>query len=168
MKSKILSRIWTQLDNSISYNDKAVILLCRGVRPTPNECSGYDTKQSDGEVPVMLKLWGMWSIPSLPLLPGPQLPGVVGSDRVLSIDQIELNCILMLNWLVWNRTVYMYKNGFDIITYNDVPSNQTKSNFWTIVFIFVVWSSEMKYFHYFIYNSHRLCLVYSKHQMGIH
>ena len=24
-----------------------------------NECSGYDTKQSDGEVPVILELWGM-------------------------------------------------------------------------------------------------------------
>ena len=29
------------------------LLLCRGVRP-PNECSGYDSKRSDGEVPVML------------------------------------------------------------------------------------------------------------------
>ena len=24
-----------------------------------NECPGYDTKQSDGQVPVMLGLWGM-------------------------------------------------------------------------------------------------------------
>ena len=24
-----------------------------------NECPGYDTKQSDGEAPVMLELWGM-------------------------------------------------------------------------------------------------------------
>ena len=37
---------------------------------TPNECLGYDTKQSD-EVPVMLQLWGMRSIPSLASLPGP-------------------------------------------------------------------------------------------------
>ena len=35
----------------------------------PNQCPGYDTKQSDGEVPV--KLWGMQNTPSLPLLPGP-------------------------------------------------------------------------------------------------
>ena len=43
--------------------------LCRGVRPPTkkkNECSGYDTKQSDGEVPVMLELLGMWSTPPLP------------------------------------------------------------------------------------------------------
>ena len=41
--------------------------LCSGVKPL-NVCPGYDTKQSDGEVPVMLELWGMRSTPSLPLL----------------------------------------------------------------------------------------------------
>ena len=30
-----------------------------GYNPPPNECPGYDTKQSDGEVPAMLELWGM-------------------------------------------------------------------------------------------------------------
>ena len=70
--------------------------------------SYYDTKQSHGEV------WGMWSTPLLALLPSLLLPRVVTPDRVLSIDQIELNSVLMLNWIVWNRTVYMYKNGFDI------------------------------------------------------
>ena len=37
----------------------------------PNECPGYDTKQSDSEAPVILELWGMLSTPSLPSLPGP-------------------------------------------------------------------------------------------------
>ena len=32
-------------------------------------------------------------------------PSVVAPDRALSMGQIELNCILMLNWIVWNRTV---------------------------------------------------------------
>ena len=33
------------------------LLLCRGVTPhPPNECPGYDTKQSNGEDPVMLEL----------------------------------------------------------------------------------------------------------------
>ena len=59
--------------------------LCRGVRPPPNECPGYDTKQSDGEVPAVLELWGMRSIPSLPSLPGPLWPGVVAPDRALSM-----------------------------------------------------------------------------------
>ena len=37
----------------------------------------YDTKQSDGEVPVMLDLWGMQSTPSLPSLTDLLWPGVV-------------------------------------------------------------------------------------------
>ena len=89
------------------------LLPCRGVR-LPNECPGYDTKQSDSEVSVILELWGMQNTPSLPSLPGPLWPGVVASDRVPSIGQIELNRVLILNWIVWNKTVYLYKNGFGI------------------------------------------------------
>ena len=50
----------------------------------------YDSKQSDGEARVMLELWGMRSIPSLPSLPGPIWPGVVVPDSVLSMGQIGL------------------------------------------------------------------------------
>ena len=82
--------------------------LSRGVR-RPNECPGYDTKQSDGEVPVMLEHWGMWSTPSLPSVPGPLWPGVGAPDRVLSMGQIKLNCILIINWIVWNRTILTSK-----------------------------------------------------------
>ena len=46
----------------------------------PNECPVYDSKQSDGEVPVMLGLWGMQSTPSLLLCLGPLWPGVVAHD----------------------------------------------------------------------------------------
>ena len=46
-----------------------------------NKCLGYDTKQSDGEVPVMLELWGMRSTPLLPSLPGQLWPGVVEPDK---------------------------------------------------------------------------------------
>ena len=78
------------------------LLLCRGIRTTPsNECPGYDIKQSDGEVPVMLKLWGMWSTPSLLSLPGPLWSRVAAPDWVLSMGQIELNCVL-----IWNKTVF--------------------------------------------------------------
>ena len=45
----------------------------------------------------MLELWEIQSTPSLPLLPGPLWPGVVAPDRILSMGQIELNYILMLN-----------------------------------------------------------------------
>ena len=80
--------------------------LCRGVR-SPNECPGYDTKWSDGEVPVMLEIWGMRNTPLLLSLPGSLWPRVVAPDRVLSMGQIVLNYILMLNWIVWNRTIFV-------------------------------------------------------------
>ena len=60
------------------------LLLCRGVK-NPDECLCYDTKQSNGEVLAMLKLWGMQNTPSLPSLPGPLWPSVVASDRALSM-----------------------------------------------------------------------------------
>ena len=53
-------------------------------------CPAYDTKQFDGEAPVMLELRGMRSAPSLSSLPDPRWPGVVVTDRVLSMGQIEL------------------------------------------------------------------------------
>ena len=52
----------------------------------PNECAGYGIKQSDGEAPVVLELWGMQSTSSLP---DPLRPGVVTPDRILSMGQIE-------------------------------------------------------------------------------
>ena len=63
--------------------------------PSPNE---YPEKYDD-EVPVILELWGMWSPPSLPLLPGPLWPGVVVPDRVLSMGQIRLTAYLWLTEL---------------------------------------------------------------------
>ena len=55
----------------------------------------YGTKPSYGEALVML--WGTWGTFSLLLLPGPLWPGMVAPDRVLSIGQIELKSVLMLN-----------------------------------------------------------------------
>ena len=72
-----------------------ILLLCRGLRPPLQRVSWYDTKWSDGEVPGMLELWGMQSTPSLPLLPGPLWPRVGGPGMILSIGQIELNCVLI-------------------------------------------------------------------------
>ena len=60
--------------------------LCGGVRPPSNECSEYDTKRSDSEVPVMLELWGMQCTLLLPLLPGPLWLRVLAPDRALSMD----------------------------------------------------------------------------------
>ena len=44
----------------------------------------------------MLELWGMQSTPSLPLFPSSLWPKEVAPERVLSMGQIELNCVLML------------------------------------------------------------------------
>ena len=54
-------------------------------------------KKSDGEVSVMLKLWGMQNTSLLTSLPGSLWPGVVAPDRALCMGQIELNCVLMVN-----------------------------------------------------------------------
>ena len=44
----------------------------------------------------MLELWGMRCTPSLASLTGPFSPGVVAPDRVLSIGQTELSCVLII------------------------------------------------------------------------
>ena len=59
----------------------------------PNESPGYDTKQSDGEAPV-LELWEMRRTTSLPLLPGPLWVRMVAPDRALSMGWIELTAYL--------------------------------------------------------------------------
>ena len=51
----------------------------------------------------------MRSTHSLPSLPGPLSRRVVAPDRVLSMVQIELNCVLTLNCIAWNRTVLTFK-----------------------------------------------------------
>ncbi len=51
------------------------------LEPPTNECPGYETKQSDGEVPVRLGLSGIRNTPSMPLLPGSLWPGVVASGK---------------------------------------------------------------------------------------
>ena len=49
-----------------------------------SECPGYDTKKSDIDAPVILKLWGMRSIRSVPIW-----TGVTAPNSVLSKSQIE-------------------------------------------------------------------------------
>ena len=35
------------------------IAILQEDKNSPNKCPGYNSKQSDGEIPVMLELWGM-------------------------------------------------------------------------------------------------------------
>ena len=46
-----------QWAGAVEYTD---CTSAKGKNPPPNECPAYDTKQSDGEVQVML---GLWEIP---------------------------------------------------------------------------------------------------------
>ena len=92
----IIENVMNKIHGAVEYAD---CISARG-NPPPDECPGYDTKQSDGEVPVMLELWGMRSTPSLLSLPGQLWLEVVAPERVLSTGRIELNCVLMLNWIV--------------------------------------------------------------------
>ena len=85
---------------------------------------------------VILELCGIRRTPSLPSLSGPLWSGIMETDWVLSIGQVELNCVLMLKWIVWkklflylivckqkkivlkvtfivwNRPIHLYGNGF--------------------------------------------------------
>ena len=61
------------------------------------KCPRCDIKPSDGKAPSMLKIWRIRNTASLPSLPGPPCPGVVAPDRVLSMGQIEINCVLILD-----------------------------------------------------------------------
>ena len=47
----------------------------------------------------MQEFWEMQSTSLLLSLPGPFCPGVVAADMSLSMGQIELNCVLMVNWI---------------------------------------------------------------------
>ena len=82
----LIYRLTTQLAGTVKYTH---CISTKGNTPPPKKCPGYDTKQSDGQVPIILELWGMQST-LFSLLPGPLWSGVVSPDRVLSIGQIEL------------------------------------------------------------------------------
>ena len=83
--------------------------LYRRVR-LPSKSPGHDTKQPDGEAPVMLELRGIRTTLSLSSPLSPLWPGVVASDRFPSMSQIELNNVHMLNWIVWNGTIFLHLN----------------------------------------------------------
>ena len=84
------------LPSQLGLENTLTATLQRG-KTHHNECSGYATKESDGEVLVILELWGMRSTPSLPSLPGPFWLGVVAPNRTLSYGLNRTNGILMLN-----------------------------------------------------------------------
>ena len=95
-----------QLAGALEYTN---CTSAEGERPSPQRVSWYDTKQSDGEVPVMFELWGMRSTLLLPSLPGSLWPGVVAPDKGPIYRLNRINGIFMLNWIVWLK---MYTDSF--------------------------------------------------------
>ena len=97
-----------QLSRTVEYTPTAS--LQRGKTPTTNnnECPGYDTKQSDDEVPVMLELWGMQSTSLLPSLPGPLLPGVVVPEKgpIYGLNRTKPWFLELTIFCIW--TGYLY------------------------------------------------------------
>ena len=59
-------------------------------KTNPNECPGYEIKQSKGEDSVMVELWGMQSTPPSLSHPCPLWPELVAPDRILSMGQTEM------------------------------------------------------------------------------
>ena len=106
----------------------------------------------------------MKSTPPLSSLPGPLWPEMVTPHRALSIGQIEVNCVWMLNWIAWNRTIYMYKmkwinrtvylyeDGFNIKipTMVDMPK-QSKPN--------QIILRDINDFLYTVHHHHHVALV---------
>ena len=116
--SGILLKI-TELAGTVVYTD------CISVEGYPlfNECSGYDIKPSDGEAPVMLEIWEIWSTLSLTLHLGPLWPKVVVPDSPI----YGSNKWFMLNWIIWNRTVW--------------PFNCVLSNEWCLIELLIIHSN---------------------------
>ena len=94
------------LPSRLGLQNTSTASLQKSKTPPANECLGYDSKQSDGEVSDAGAL-GNEELPfnAIALLPGPLWPGMEALDWALSMGWIELDCILMLNWIVWIRTV---------------------------------------------------------------
>ena len=87
---QISNHLLAQSAGAVEYTDYF------SIEGYPPKCV-LDMILNNSKVPRMLELWGMRSTPSLTSLPGSHLPGVVAPDRDLSIGQIELNCVLVIN-----------------------------------------------------------------------
>ena len=107
------SQVWLLMDSlpglaqSVGAVNTTTVPLKSG-KILPNECPRYDTKQSDGDAPVMLEIWGVWSTPLLPSLPGRLWPGVVARERFLSMVQMKFNrgFLSLLGFFLYLNSVF--------------------------------------------------------------
>ena len=127
-----------QSTGTFEYADS---ISAEGLDPPPLaaiQCCKYDTKQSDGEVPVMLQLWGMrstLSLPSLPVLyfdlrPGPKIlfqgNTPEGSDT-FQRPVIERDRVGGLRLMIWEKV------KVPLCHYSDAPE---EGNLWTALQLF--------------------------------
>ena len=89
------SDMTAQLTGTVEYTDRISAVgkppastSVSDMTDSPNECSVFDTKPSDGKASVTLEIWGIRNTRSLPSLPGSLWPGMVDPDRVLSMGQM--------------------------------------------------------------------------------
>ena len=99
----------------------------------------------------MLELWGMRSTPSLLSLSDPLWPGVVAPDRILSMGQIELNYVFMLNWIVGKRTTLKFKlrtcTKLNCMKWNWIELNITVFNIESVHMLnWIVWNRTVLIF----------------------
>ena len=71
----------------------------------------------------------MRSTPSLPSLPGPLWPGVVAPDRLLSMDQIQVKCLLMQILIGENSVTSTWNASISVWRYNRLSTRQVKGRF---------------------------------------
>ena len=109
MHRKVVIPSWLELQNT------RTTILQRG-KTSPTSILYMTLKN------LMVRIQLFWNfeecrVPtSLPLLPGPLWSEVVVPDRILFMSQIELNNELMLNRIVWNRTVLTFNRT--VLTFN--------------------------------------------------
>ena len=79
-----------QLAGVVEYTD---CFSAEGVRPPPTSVKNMTENNRMGKALAMHNSPLLSSIPRLPW------PGVVAPDRILSMGQIELKSVLILNWI---------------------------------------------------------------------
>ena len=94
------------LPNELGLKNIHQLLLYRGVRLSPPPISVVDITPNNLMV-MFHSCWSFWeSGLSLHCHCYLAYSGwMVGPERVLSMGLKEFNCVLMLNWIVWNRNV---------------------------------------------------------------
>ena len=118
---------------------------CRVVRPLPNECPEYDTKQSDGEAQA-LEIRGMWSILLLLLLPVSLWTREVLPD----MGQIEQTvCKQITDVKLWQ----LYSNNWNLLTMSKKSSRMLSTKF---VYKSYIYSIYMYKQNVALYNLHWL------------